>query len=600
MKIGKTRSLTHKLFICTVVMVSFTLLLSISIIASFYGSYRRSEANVTFLTWYRQVLVTANVLSAERGPSNAVLGEDPSVDSPSRKRLAEFRRKSDEALNALVPANPVEAAALAPMVAPDSVAAVRIRLNVARAAVDALASKPRADRKLEDIRAVIDEMFTVVDHMQPIVTASIDHIVANDDSLSGVVLMAQLFSDMREYAGRIGSYVMPAVAAHQPMDLTSVARFREANGRMHELWHLARWRAGFYNRDPGLVAAGKEINSRYFGFGLPMINTVIERGRYSGDFGVSTAELTDRYVATMQPIERMRMAFLDQTIERPQEMRATTLKWLVYVCVVAGLIIVANIAIIFYIRRMVFRPLIAVADEIVALSEGREAAMPLDAARHGSELGALFRALGELRLRLRERVQYTERLRVAAETDGLTGLANRRLLDRIGTGGGDFADMPGDVGIIMLDIDHFKRINDHFGHPAGDDVLRGVADILRAHSRADDVAARYGGEEFMLCLTGASKRVVSERAETIRRAIEAMRIAVDGGEEFSVTASFGISIGMRGTQTWADVISAADRALYEAKSLGRNRVCEADTSRTSPEVASQGAEQPDGEFRAFA
>ncbi|MFX8731618.1 hypothetical protein ABTM48_20795, partial [Acinetobacter baumannii] len=82
---------------------------------------------------------------------------------------------------------------------------------------------------------VIDNMFAVVDQLQPIVTTSIDHIVENDDSLSGVVLMAQLFSDMREFAGRIGSYVMPAVAAHQPMDPESIARFRESNGRLHEL-----------------------------------------------------------------------------------------------------------------------------------------------------------------------------------------------------------------------------------------------------------------------------------------------------------------------------------------------------------------------------
>ncbi|MFX8266502.1 hypothetical protein ABTL47_19360, partial [Acinetobacter baumannii] len=83
------------------------------------------------------------------------------------------------------------------------------------------------------------------------------------------------------------------------------------------------------------------------------------------------------------------MAFLDQTIERPKEMRATALKWLIYVSVVAGLIIVVNIAIILYIRHMVFRPLFAAADEIVALSEGRETEMPSGAAWHGTELGGL-------------------------------------------------------------------------------------------------------------------------------------------------------------------------------------------------------------------
>lgn len=585
MRFGKTSSLTHKLTIGTAMMVGFTLLLSISIIASFYETYRRSEANLAGLNVYRQVLMAVNVVSAERGPSNAVLGEEPSLDSPSRKRLQEFRRRSDAALDALVPSEPVEAAAISAMVSPDAVHNVRIRLTIARAAVDALAAKPQSERTLQDIRSAIDDMFAVVDRMQPIVTSAIDHIVANDDSFSGVVLMAQLFSDMREYAGRIGSYVMPSVAAHEAIDLTSLARFREANGRMHELWHLARWRAGFYNHDPDLLAAGRDISDKYFGFGLPMIVAVVERGRYSGEFGISTAELTDRYVATMQPIEQMRTAFLDQTIERPKEMRATALRWLIYVSVVAGLIIVVNIAIMLYIRRMVFRPLFAAADEIVALSDGRETHMPSGAAWHGTELRGLFEALSELRLRLRERVQYTERLRVDAETDALTGLANRRLLDRIGMDDGQFVDMSDDVGIIMLDIDHFKQINDRFGHPAGDEVLRSVADILRAHSRAGDIAARYGGEEFVLCLAGASLRVVAERAETIRRTIEATRITVEGGVHFSVTASFGISIGGRGPDKWPDVIGAVDRALYDAKSLGRNRVCEAKNARNASAVA---------------
>lgn len=585
MRITKIKSLSHKLIIATTMMIGFTLLLSISIIASFYESYRRSEVNLAALTGFRQILIAANVLSAERGPSNAVLGEDPSSDSPSRQRLEDFRRRSDAALDALTPADPSEAAVFSRLVPRDAIENVRIRLTVARASVDALARKPRSERKLESIRTVIDEMFGVIDRMQPIVTHAIDDIVSNDDSLSGVVLMAQLFSDMREFGGRIGSYVMPSIAAREPMDLTAIARFREANGRMHELWHLSRWRAGFYNSDQALVTAGQDVTSRYFGFGLPMINAVVERGRYSGDYGVTTAELTDRYVSTLQPIERLRAAFLDQTIERPKEMRAKALTWLIYVSVVGGLIIAVNIAIVMYVRRMVFRPLIAAADEIVALSEGQDGQMVSGTDWRGTELSGLFDAIGALRQRLRERVQYTERLRVYAETDALTGLANRRLLDTMGADDGEFADMPSRVGIVMLDIDHFKQVNDRFGHQAGDEVLKRVADILRLHSRADDVAARYGGEEFVLCLAGASERVVMDRAETIRRAIEAMRLTIDGGRQFTVTASFGTSTGERGPDGWGAVIGAADRALYQAKSLGRNRVCHAPSDSDASAVA---------------
>ncbi len=572
MRSPKAASLNHQLIIGTAMIVGFSLLLSVSIVASYFAAYRRADANLSALRVYRQVLIAANILSAERGPMNAVLGEEPSADSPLRRKLAEFRARSDAALDSLAPRDPIANEELARVVPPDAVANVRIRLAAARAAADALANLPRSERPFDRIRGVINGMFDVIDTMQPVVTGAINTVVAGDDSLAGMVLLAQMFSDMREYAGRVGSYVIPAVASHETLDHATIVNFREANGRLREIWHLAEWRAGFYSADPQLAAARNDINARYFGFGLPMINAVLEQGRYTGDFGVTTAELTERYVATMEPIERMRMAFLDLTIERPVEMRATALQWLIYVSCVTGLIVLANGLIIFYARRLVFRPLMAAADQIVALSEGREIDTTAKPA-HGRELCSLFEAVGELQVRLRERVRHTERLRVDAETDELTGLANRRRVDRIGSSETAVEGLPDVVGVIMIDLDHFKQINDRYGHPSGDEVLRRVADVIRAHAEPGDVCGRYGGEEFTIALASGPGQHVAARAEAIRRAIEAMRIAIEDGRQFGITASFGVCGGHRGAETLPRIIAAADRALYRAKSLGRNRVC---------------------------
>lgn len=132
-----------------------------------------------------------------------------------------------------------------------------------------------------------------------------------------------------------------------------------------------------------------------------------------------------------------------------------------------------------------------------------------------------------------------------------------------------------DLSIIMVDVDFFKKINDTFGHQAGDEVLRAVAETLRETSRSLDVACRYGGEEFILMLPGASAENAEKVAEKIRKALEDRKFTL--GEKktpHAVTASFGVATH-NGTEAPDDFIKRADKALYHAKETGRNKVCRA-------------------------
>lgn len=154
------------------------------------------------------------------------------------------------------------------------------------------------------------------------------------------------------------------------------------------------------------------------------------------------------------------------------------------------------------------------------------------------------------------------------DTDPLTGLLNRRGFDAtaervIGT------SRDGLFSLIVCDIDHFKSINDTYGHRSGDNVLRSVATILREASRGGDVVARIGGEEFVVLLRETDAVVARMFAEGLRENLERARFtAVAPGR--SVTASFGIAQRRDGETVW-DVVSRADRALYGAKNAGRNR-----------------------------
>jgi len=175
--------------------------------------------------------------------------------------------------------------------------------------------------------------------------------------------------------------------------------------------------------------------------------------------------------------------------------------------------------------------------------------------------------------------------RESAALDPLTQLHNRSSLDSQLERVADLSFlMSATPCLLMIDVDHFKSVNDRFGHPIGDEVIRRVADTLvRNFLRREDFVARYGGEEFVVVVPDSSAHAVRQRAERVRQAIGEIGFS-KGKEDFSVTASIGVAVLGPGDtgKTW---LARADAALYEAKSAGRNRVIFAeDTGGAAPSL----------------
>ncbi|HET6762481.1 MAG TPA: sensor domain-containing diguanylate cyclase, partial [Longimicrobiaceae bacterium] len=174
-------------------------------------------------------------------------------------------------------------------------------------------------------------------------------------------------------------------------------------------------------------------------------------------------------------------------------------------------------------------------------------------------------------LPFRSATQY-EALDKRASTDALTGLPNRRTFEtRLASAAGYHDRYARPFGVIILDVDHFKRFNDTWGHEAGDRVLQHVAETVRTAVRDVDLPARLGGEEFVVLLPETGLRASVDAAERIRRAVEA-RGVVWNGRPLSVTISLGVSACPDCVGAPADALAAADAALYKSKANGRNRV----------------------------
>ncbi len=176
-------------------------------------------------------------------------------------------------------------------------------------------------------------------------------------------------------------------------------------------------------------------------------------------------------------------------------------------------------------------------------------------------------------LRIAERKQDEEKLEYLATHDSLTELYNRRVLERRMTEEMDRATRYGHViSACMLDIDHFKSINDTYGHQAGDNVLQNVAKIFKNTIRKTDYVVRYGGEELFAILPETWLAKAKELAERLRSHIANHPFPIEGNKELKLTVSIGIATFPEHAKSWQELVEVADSTMYTAKKAGRNQV----------------------------
>jgi len=180
--------------------------------------------------------------------------------------------------------------------------------------------------------------------------------------------------------------------------------------------------------------------------------------------------------------------------------------------------------------------------------------------RQQREIDALTARTSQLRIE-------QDKLRRLATIDELTGVLNRRGLEQALD---DYEEAAQGVTVVMLDIDHFKHVNDRYGHDCGDEVLKRVTAVVAANLRGSDVFGRWGGEEFLIACQGTRVRDAARLAEKLRDRVQQSEVSCSAGR-VSVTASFGVALAPPGAPT-AGALKRADEALYRAKAAGRNRV----------------------------
>ena len=527
------------------------------------SDYRDSERNLRGIRAYHLLLTTANRISAERVPSNIGISEMTLASDPGR--LAEARETTDLSLEAVLGIDRTWGEPALFETISRIVLRTHAELSEVRAEVDRIIAMPTTSRTPKAVQDAVDRMIMVSEDYQQALDVAAEALGSLDPFLDGVTMIAQGVSDLREFGGRIATHIISSVIRRQPLTDVQIQRFQQADGRLLEVERLLKTQVLFQN-DPEFRELTKTVHDEFFGKGLPFLRGLVFQGQAGKSYSVEPRQMRAIYLPTLKPLEDIRNRYLSLLIDTFEQRRHAALARLCLTLFGSLLLLGAAFWFLDSVRRKILLPLLTAQEAVVSLAANHSIErMSFDTSI--SEMRTLFSALSVLAAKINERRRLMEDLRVQAETDRLTELANRRGFDAM-TEDALRHGTAGHLGILYFDLDHFKSVNDKLGHQAGDALLVEVANRLRSQCDARVSLARLGGDEFAALVQGLNESEQRGLAQRIvGRLAEPFEI---DGHQTHVGVSIGIAIWRDAQLDFETLCRQADMALYEAKAQGRN------------------------------
>ena len=570
-------SLNRLFRLVSIALLMLFLALAVSLVWIEWNIYQNGTNTIPALRKFRQGLIAMEKVSSERGPANAFMGARDDERAIFYQRLQTARAASDAALADLYAALEKDPSQRNSSML-EKVRIVQQAMGPARAAVDRIGQQAPSQRSHLYIVSAVNGMIDVIPMLVRVTAELVGSVDLADSDLREGLAGVRATASLREYAGQVGSRFTAPLITHRMLSPDEVIEIGRLYGRIELLRSLLGAQLASYSPRPQFAQGLSELDKQYFDNGFQFIDYLLQVGLKSADYGMTPAELSERYVPQMKAIQDLRDIIFDDLIDRAERRNLQARNVLI---LVIGLTIVACLffqLLMYLIRRRVVRPLVTATDLVVGLADGK-LDREIPAARYNDEIGGMMGALRVLKERIlernslaREREALISQLQTSSNTDFLTGVLNRRAFFAYGEQQMNAAQRyRRKLSVVLFDIDHFKRINDSYGHLSGDAVLRGVTQTASQLLRKVDVLARYGGEEFIVLLQETDIDMAEMVAQKLRAVLEQREFDVDGGQRIKVSASFGVA-ALRDGQSLEQLIKQADIALYVAKQHGRNRV----------------------------
>ncbi|MGE8595817.1 MAG: GGDEF domain-containing protein [Acinetobacter faecalis] len=561
----RSEHIRHKLFWSMSVIIASLLIISVPLTVNSYFSYKKSELALSEILVLQNVAELANNVSRERAPSNKVMSSTPEELEANLKELTEYRKKVDRQIQKTV-------YVLNSHGFPDQSEALYInlikRLETGRKAVDEYVATPVSIRSAEQLDQAIKKMFVAWDATHVVLKDVVYHSVGRTSSISDNYTLVLLLADLRDQAGRVASTIMAAVSYQQPIAENNISRSLQNQYQVHYLWDLINTLQPAEQRTEEYLDLHKKVQAEFINKGIPVVAGLVQESRQNKPYSLTGTELTKAMVEKFATVVDLQSYILKRSLSSVERSYKKEFRKFIFTLTVSAISLFSALFTLIYARKKVFTPLIEARQKILELSESHQS-ISHKIMEDKREI-SLFEAIQKLQTMLQQRDILEFQLRNIANTDVLTGVSNRLALNEYIRLLELRPERLTQTGLIIIDIDDFKIVNDRLGHIIGDQVIKFVADTLKEHLTSSELIVRYGGDEFLIIVDNTNFKDALILAENIRQSISRSDCYIKELNEFvGISVSAGVAVG---AVSWMALLERADKSLLKVKTQGKNAV----------------------------
>ena len=567
----RSEYLSQKLYIAMSIIILSLCSLSIPLMVKSYRDYIKTNQALTEIQALQAVADLANKISRERAPANKLMSSNQQDFAKHVLELKLYRLTVDEQMKKTLEV-------LKHSNLPNLDLSLFDRLDEAlmqgRQQVDAYAALPREQRNAETMDQAILKMFNAWDRSHDVIKDVIAVSEGKDTAVSNFYVQILLLADLRDQAGRAASNVMAHVAFKQPIPETNLARSLQTRKQVMYLWELIDTLQPERDKTEEFKVLHQAVYNEFLAKGLLIVERLMNESIYHRPYYLTGTQLTEAIVDKFSTVVELQNYLLKYSVEKAIIEKHKAQNILLTTVGISLISIFAALFTMIYARKRVFSPLIQAREILFDLSHSSIRPNPMDTKDQPANVYSLFTAIQQLKQTLQQRDALEFRLKNIAHLDSLTGVANRYALNEYIKLLENQPTQFSETCLMVIDIDHFKQVNDVYGHLMGDQVIQFVAEKLKENIRTSDLLVRYGGDEFIVLIENVGMERALKIAEKIRSEIyEAKSVDNVRCPDLKVSISISISIGVAiGATSWMALLEKADRALFQAKEQGKNKV----------------------------
>ena len=563
----RSEYLSQKLYIAMSIIILSLCSLSIPLIVKSYRDYNKTNQALTEIQALQAVADLANKISRERAPANKLMSSNQQDFAKHVLELKLYRLTVDEQMKKTLE---VLKHSNLPNLDLSLVDRLDEALTQGRQQVDAYAALPREQRNAETMDQAILKMFNAWDRSHDVLKDVIAVSEGKDTAVSNFYVQILLLADLRDQAGRAASNVMAHVAFKQPIPETNLARSLQTRKQVMYLWELIDTLQPERDKTEEFKVLHQAVYNEFLAKGLLIVERLMNESIYHRPYYLTGTQLTEAIVDKFSTVVELQNYLLKYSVEKAIIEKHKAQNILLTTVGISLISIFAALFTMIYARKRVFSPLIQAREILFDLSHSSIRPNPMDTKDQPANMYSLFTAIQQLKQTLQQRDALEFRLKNIAHLDSLTGVANRYALNEYIKLLKNQPTQFSETCLMVIDIDHFKQVNDVYGHLMGDQVIQFVAEKLKENIRTSDLLVRYGGDEFIVLIENVGMERALKIAEKIRSEIyEAKSVDSIRCPDLKVSISIGVVIG---ATSWMALLEKADRALFQAKEQGKNKV----------------------------